>query len=236
MSLENEGGKKMGLLDTFSEDALKIFKDTFLLEEVPADGYSRMRYPKWPVLMRFDVDRYEAKGFGHLMLMKTRAMGGMMNLLTASFTPNEGVETPYLLIDMMKMGKKRTVFVEYYDCTGKKLVIPELDAVKAAFSDVPEYAEKPAWYIAERMPCSLIKGTADGSEGRLLAMVRDSLTAYTAYCKTAPKDPENLSGLHAFQSRMITEGNPSSGTMDKVLGKDGAERFFKTVVMPVPGI
>ena len=226
----------MGLLDVFSEDALKIFREAFPLEEIPADSYSRMRYPKWPVLMRFDVDRYEANGFGHLMLMKTRAMGGMMNLLTASFTPDEGGEVPYLLIDMMKMGKKRTVFVEYYDCTGKKLEIPELDAVKAAFSDIPEYAEKPAWYISERMPCSLIKGTADGSEDRLLAMVRDSLTTYAVYCKAAPKDPGNLAGLCAFQSRMITEGNPSSGTMEKVLGKDGAERFFKTAVMPVPEV
>lgn len=224
----------MGLLDVFSGDALQIFGGTFPLEEVPADGYSRMRYPKWPVLMRFDVDRYEAAGFGHLMLMKTRAMGGMMNLVTASFTPGEGAEAPYLLIDMMKMGKKRTVFVEYYDCTGKNLRIPELDAVASGYRDVPEYAEKPAWYISERMPCSLIKGTADGSEERLLAMVRDSLSAYAAYCKAAPKDPENLDGLRAFQSRMITEGNPSSGTMEKVLGKDGAERFFRSVVMPVP--
>ena len=224
----------MGLLDVFFEDTLRILGNSFPLREVPADRYSRMRYPKWPVLMRFDIDRYQAEGFGHLMLMKTRAMGGMMNLVTASFTPNEGAEAPYLLIDMMKMGKKRTVFVEYYDCTGKKLTIPELDAVAAEYQDVPEYAEKPAWYIAERMPCSLIKGTADGSEERLLAMVKDSLTAYVAYCKTAPKDPENLEGLRAFQSRMVTEGNPSSGTMEKVLGKDGAERFFRTVVMPVP--
>ncbi len=224
----------MGLLDVFTGDALRIFIEAFPLKEVPADGYSRMRYPKWPFLMRFYVDRYEAAGFGHLMLMKTRAMGGVMNLVTASFTPNEGTEAPYLLIDMMKMGKKRTVFVEYYDCTGKSLRIPELDVVAAGYSDVPKYAEKPAWYIAERMPCSLIKGTADGSEDRLLSMVRDSLAAYTAYCRTAPKDPENLEGLRAFQSRMITEGNPSSGTMEKVLGKDGAEWFFQNVVMPVP--
>ncbi len=224
----------MGLLETFSEDAPGIFGNTFELKEVPADGYSRMRYPKWPALMRFDVDRYEAAGFGHLMLMKTRAMGGMMNLVTASFTPNEGAEAPYLLLDMMKMGKKRTVFVEYYDCTGKNLRIPELDAVAADYGDLPEYAEKPAWYIAKRMPCSLIKGTEDGSEERLLSMVRDSLMAYAAYCRTAPKDPENLDGLRTFQSRMIADGNPSSGTMEKVLGKDGAERFFRCVVMPVP--
>jgi hypothetical protein len=33
---------------------------------------------------------------------------------------------------------------------------------------------------------------------------------------------------------MIMKGNPSSGTMEKVLGKDGAEWFFQNVVMPVP--
>jgi hypothetical protein len=32
---------------------------------------------------------------------------------------------------------------------------------------------------------------------------------------------------------MITDGNPSSSTMEKLLGKDGAEKFFREVVMPI---
>ena len=226
---ENE----MDLLERFAQETVTSFQKACTVREVPADAYSRMRYPKLLPMMRFAVDRYEVEGFGHLMLMQTRAMGGLMRLVTASFTPSCGGAVPYLLIDMMAMQKKRTVFVEYYDCTRDGVTAPALDALVKTYADVPAYAEKPAWYVGERMPCSLIKGTADGSEERLSAMVRDSVAAYLELIRTAPKDPANLTGLRAFQDRMVNEGNPSSATMEKLLGKAGAETFFRKVVMPV---
>ena len=156
-----------------------------------------------------------------------------MKLTTASFTPSEGASVPYLLIDMMSMKDKRTVFVEYYDRTAGGADIPELDELKKEYSDIPDYGEKPAWYVGERMPCSLIKGGKAEDEDRLLEMVLRSLEAYADAAASAPKDAANLHRLKAFADRMVKEGNPSSGTMEKVLGKDGAEEFFRTAVMPV---
>ena len=45
--------------------------------------------------------------------------------------------------------------------------------------------------------------------------------------------PENIDGLKAFQRRMIEEGNPSTAALTKTLGKEGAEAFFRTAVMPI---
>lgn len=224
----------MSLLSDFSSETVQTLSACFPCLEVPADRYSRMKWPRLLPMMRFAVDRYTLDGFGQLMLMQTKAIGGLMQLVTASFMPQTGLSVPYLLIDMMQMKKKRTVFVEYYDCTKNGVTAPALDALKAVYADVPDYPEKPAWYIAERMPCSLIKGTEDGSEERLIAMVRDSVRAYAALCREAGRDPENRSGLAAFRERMMKEGNPSSATMEKVLGKEGAETFFRDVVMPLP--
>ena len=108
--------------------------------------------------------------------------------------------------------------MEYYDCTASGAEAGNLPAVREAYADVPEYSEKPAWDIAERMPCSLIKGTTDGSEQRLKEMVRDSVRAYLELSKKAARDPKNTEGLRSFQMRMVREGNPSSDTMEKVLG------------------
>ena len=46
-------------------------------------------------------------------------------------------------------------------------------------------------------------------------------------------DPAYLEDLKAFRQRMITEGNPSSKTLEMLLKKDGAVRFMEEVVMPV---
>ncbi len=225
----------MNLMESAAKQTVELFQRLFSAQEVPADAYSRMKWPKILPLMRFTVDRYAAKDYGHLMVMQTKAMGGLMRLVTVSFTPSAGGTVPYLLIDCMAMRQKRTVFVEYYDCTAGGATVPSLDALKNAYADVPEYEEKPAWYVGERMGCSLIKGVSDGSETRLVSMVRDSVEAYLSLCAAAPKDPNNLSKLRAFQNRMITEGNPSSSTMERVLGKAGAEAFFRTAVMPIGG-
>ena len=221
------------MLDFLEKETIEQFSKQYELSEVPADGYSIMQWPKLLPMMKFKVTRYQVKGFGHLMLMRTRAMGGMMQLCTVSFMPSEGLTVPYLLIDCMTMKQKRTVFVEYYDCTADGVKAEALNETAAKYADVPDYSEKPAWYIAERMPCSLIKGTANGEEEQLKKMLSDSLKAYLMTCKDAEKNEENLVGLKAFQERMIREGNPSSSTMEKLLKKDGAERFFRTVVMPL---
>ena len=57
--------------------------------------------------------------------------------------------------------------------------------------------------------------------------------SYAAQAAAAPVREENLSGLKAFKQRMVQEGNPSTAALTKTLGKEGAEAFFKTVVMPV---
>ena len=220
------------MLERFRTDALEAFSSRFPMERLPEDEYTDMKWPKLIPLMRFHVERYRAEGFGSVMLMRTKAMGGMMQLMTASFTPNAGGGVPYLLIDMMTMKDKRTVFVEYYDCTAQGVSLPELDDLKREFSDVREYDEKPAWYISERMPCSLIKGGTAADEERLSLMVRRSLEAYAEAAAGASRDPANLVKLKAFADRMIRDGNPSSGTMEKVLGKKGAVEFFRTAVMP----
>ena len=223
----------MTLLDQFHAAVRAQMAEYFMIKALPADRYSHMQWPRMLPMMRFSVDRYRVEEFGQLMVMRTRAMGGLMQLVTASFMPFLGKSVPYLLIDMMQMQKKRTVFIEYYDCTAAGVSAPELDAIRKAYSDVPDYAEKPAWYIAERMPCSLIKGVTDGSEKRLCEMVMTSIEAYARLCRTAPVDPNNLKKLVEFRSRMLTAGNPSSATMEKVLGPDGAKAFFENVVMPM---
>ena len=77
----------MTLLEGFEKEATEAFRGAFSMHKVPADRYTDMRYPRGLPLMRFHVERYEVEGFGHLMFMQTRAMFGMMQLVTASFTP-----------------------------------------------------------------------------------------------------------------------------------------------------
>lgn len=221
-------------LPTVTRALTESFSEATPLSALPADEYAEMRYPKFPALMRFSTKRYGQNAFGSVFSMDTRALGGLMQLCTLVFTPNVGTDVPLLLIDVMSMGKKRVAFVEYYDLTEKGAICPTLASIAKRYADIPNYAEKPAWYVGERAPYSLIKGGAD--DARLVSMLTDSVSAYASLCaENVEPRAENRVKLRAFIERMATEGNPSSATLKKVLGAKQADAFFRTRVMPSNG-
>ena len=207
-------------------DAVTILKERFELSKITPEKYRTMGSP----MMRFHLEQYEVKGLGNLCVLRTKAMLGLMELVTVVVTPSTGKNVPFLLIDTMDMGKKHLCYVEYYDCTADGADRDLLLAASAPYGDVADYAEKPAWYVSERMEGSLIK---TGEKARLEQMATDALTAYREQAAAAPAKAENLTKLKAFQERMVKEGNPSTAALTKTLGKEGAEDFFRTVVMPV---
>ena len=207
-------------------DAAAVLRERFPLRDVTPEKYRTMGR----LMMRFGLEQYEAAGLGNLCVLRTRAMLGLMNLVTVVVTPSSGKNVPFLLIDTMDMGKKHLCYVEYYDCTAAGADRDLLLAAGAPYKDVENYAEKPAWYVSERMTGSLIK---TGDRARLDEMALDALKAYAAQAAAAPAKAENLEGLGAFQQRMIREGNPSTAALTRTLGKEGAEEFFRTVIMPL---
>ena len=207
-------------------DAAAVLKERFPLREITPEKYRTMGN----LMMRFHLEQYAAEGLGNLCVLRTKAMLGLMNLVTVVVTPGSGKNVPFLLIDTMDMGKKHLCYVEYYDCTADGADRDLLLAASAPYADVADYAEKPAWYVQERMAGSLIK---TGDRARLDEMALDALKAYAEQAAAAPVKPENLDGLKAFQQRMVQEGNPSTAALTRTLGQEGAEAFFRTVVMPV---
>ena len=226
-------------LKTIQREVTEAFLDGFRFEKAERDAYSEFAYPRHWKMMRFNTERYRVPGYGHFFTMLTDTIFGM-KLLTCSFMPGEGVSVPYLLIDMMTVGKKRTVFVEYYDCTADHPELPELSRVAERYAMLANYAEKPAWYIGERTDDSLIKAGRKADDETLTAMIRDSVAAYRAAVDAAcggdtdsSLAEQNRSGLLAFRERMVTEGNPSSSVMNRVFGQEGAKDFFTQCVMPL---
>lgn len=217
-------------LASVTDGLTEAFGRALPLTDLPLGERASMRYPALLPLMRFTARQYACPGFGNVFAMHTRAMG-LMQLSTLVLTPNCGRDVPLLLIDVMRFGKKNAAFVEYYDCTAPGVTAPALSAVAEKYAALPDYAEKPAWYVGERAPYSLIKGGED--EAALLSMLSDSIEAYAASIREQTWErPENRAGLSAFIDRMLREGNPSSSTMERVLGKRGAAEFFLAAIMP----
>ena len=73
----------------------------------------------------------------------------------------------------------------------------------------------------------------DGGFGPCWRLRWNAVEAYGENCRRHTEAREaNRAGLAAFIGQMIRQGNPASATLERVLGKAGAERFFRTLVMP----
>ena len=201
--------------------------------EETAPDFANMQYPSWLPLMNFEVHQYPIDGFGQLMVMDTKMVGGVMKLSTIVFTPNSGINVPFLLIDTMQMPGKNLAYVEYYDLTKDGADVHLSEKYKERFSDIPDYEETPAWYVERRTPYSLIKGGKGVSKESLDQMVLFCIDCYLESINNAEVKEENIEGLKKFQQEMVELGNPSTATMSKLLGKEGADYFFQRIVMPV---
>lgn len=209
-----------------------LLSEGMQLQPRDVSAYASMRWPRLIPMMRFEVQAWAAAGYGNVFAMSTDAMHGMMRLGTLVCTPNARSGLPVLLIDMMSMKQKQAAFVEYYDCSEQPLPQPELQAVHDRYAAIPDYAEKPAWYIRERVPYSLIKGGSSAAD--LQEMLAAEARAYACRCRQerVPMSAADRQGLKRFTDRMVREGNPSSAVLTRVLGKKEAERFFRMMVMP----
>lgn len=202
--------------------------------EETAPDFAKMQYPTWLPLMTFEVHQYPIDGFGQLMMMDTKMMGGVMKLSTIVFTPSSGINVPFLLIDTMQMPGKNLAYVEYYDHTGGGAHLHLADTYKERFANIPDYEETPAWYVERRTPYSLIKGGKGVKKEDLDQMVLFAIDCYMESINNAEIKEENIVGLKKFRDEMVELGNPSTGTMTKVLGsREAADYFFERIVMPI---
>lgn len=205
--------------------------DIFSLNKVDIKEYSFLKYPSFIPLLKMNVNLYEVNDFGYIMIMKTR-MTKLMSLVTISFTPKEGKNVPFLLVDTMSMGKKRLAYVEFYN-TSTRDDFPSLSSLSEKYVNILDHKEKDAWYVNKRMEGSLIKEGSSKNEYDLKMMIIDALNRYKEVIDNASIDVESIANLKKFQEKMISLGNPSSSTLNKILGKEEAINFFENIIMPI---
>jgi len=214
-------------------EVITLLKQNVTIDEQVMDMHQNMKYPRFIPIFYFQAHSYQIEEFGSLFTLETKALGKMY-LTTMVFTPNQGTSMPVLLIDSMSLGKKRAVFIEYYDCTVKKEIPECLVKMARQYGPLPNYQEKNAWYIPLRAPYSLVKGNTVNEEKKLIQMLFDEVREYSQLIKqNTQKHSNNLDELQAFQKRMIMDGNPSSDILNKVLGEEEARKLFLDYIMPL---
>lgn len=167
-----------------------------------------------------------------------------MSILTVVFTPVAGQDIPFVILDYVKTKNNLTVFIEFYNdhmySISQKQMFEEILAEKEhKYNFIDDYEEKLAWYTKRRCVYSPLKAGSINEEKDIEAMIEDYLDEYVNFAALRSSD-ENIS--HAIEERfkndemqqlielLIIKGNPSSKIINKALGREKADSFYRNVV------
>lgn len=205
----------------------KIFK----AENKPLGKYAAVKWPALIPLVRYETEYSRLDGFGARTLLNGKIFGGIRSL-SCTLTPFEGASIPLVLIDVMEVQEKCTVFIEYFDKTAQGADMSVFEKLKGKYSDLEDYPASPTWYSAEQSNCSLIKIAPSQSVKRLVEMVADLLKAYLELAEKSEKSADNIKGIVEFSEKMGEQGTSAMEVLKKRLGAENTKEYYCTVFIP----
>lgn len=221
-----------------------MVKKDFELKEHYLDDFKRFNYPKLIHIIKFNAYQYDAVDFANIAVLEACSSFAGMSILTVVFTPRVGQDIPFVIVDYVKSKNNLTVFIEFYDdhmfSISKKNLFEERLAQKVEkYKFIDDYKENPAWYTKRRCIYSPLKSGDISKKKDMEQMIEDYLGEYFKFVRLIKKESEISGGasknvkneeLQEFIEMLIKEGNPSSKIINKALGKEKSDLFYRNVV------
>lgn len=211
--------------------------ENFSLEKCEIGDFSKFQYPKLLPITKYKVESYHAKGIGSVAVLQSKTLN-FMSLLTIVITPDLSRNMPFVIIDCVKLNKKYISFFEFFDGHTNddeilEKFINNIEKIKGKYANLNNYIEKSKWYVNLRANYSLLKCGNSNKENDIIQMIMECLEELLAYMSEAKKPvdiDDSRKRLKAFVGDLINKGNPSSKPLEKALGHEKANRFFRDVV------
>ena len=208
-----------------TERLLSIIGKRFPLSEKDVGGFRVLKANG----MKFTVRAYEAKGLGHVSVMRAKGFFGLMKMDTLIVNPT-ALDLSLLSYDRILAMGNDTLIVELYDTVVDDCPTETLQSVNETYQDLPERDPGTHWYDGIKLKESFSK------KGKKLT---DRFNAYTeaymkAYLELPSKpvmDPEKKrEKTNAYVEGLLKNGGPSTDVFKKALGEEKTTELFRFVL------
>ena len=183
-----------------TDQLLNAIRAKFPLHEIDAGSFSKLKAKG----MKFDVHAYEAKGLGHVSVMRASGMLGMM--------------------------KMDTLIIELYDTTVEPLKYDALEAVNAANRSLPERDPGTHWYDSIKLKESVSK-KGKKLTAQFDAYTKAYTDAYLNLPAKPVTDPKTKrEKTDAYVEGLLKNGGPSTDVFKQALGETRTRELFSRVL------
>lgn len=211
------------------EALLTLLREKYPLTEVDAGEFDHLKANG----MQFTVKAYDAKGLGHVSVMKAKGFFGLMKMDTLMIVPKE-VDLPLYSYDRIYAMGNDTLIVELYDTLLEKTDLSALDHVNAQYSHLPQRDPGKHWYDDIKLPQSISKKGKKQHTMELDQMAASHFRAFLAAdCGAVADADEKGKRSAAYVNGLLENGGPSTDVFKKALGPDKAARLFRLVLFGI---
>ena len=224
--------KSNGIFNKCDEKTVSLFNSLLTIKEQDAGEYKNI---KLSALLKFDIRQFEVNEFGNICIMKYDI--GIMKMLTVVLTPKLK-DLPLLSLDLMIIGGKRKIYIEFYDLTDNMddeytKWLEKYKAIIGRYENIPSFSPSDNWY-ANLLSAKTYKEFKKDSDEEVMKLYEEILREYIAQIKDYPlMDSEvktaKLKRIKEYSDRLIDEGGPATNVFKKKIGPDKTRDFFDKV-------
>ena len=184
--------------------------------------------------MTFTCEAFDAKGLGHVSVMRAKGFFGLMKMDTLVIAPT-CVDLPLLSYDRIYAMGNDTLIIELYDTMGEKKVdVSSIRDLKSKFADLPERfgeGEEPKhWYDDIRLP----ETTSKKGKGAHSASFDEYTLAYISQYLNLLGDNcdvnEKIARTEVYATGLITQGGPATDVFKKEFGEEKTGEIIRGVL------
>lgn len=212
-----------------TDKLLDIVGKKYALSPVDVGEFARLKANG----MIFTVEAYEARGLGHVSVMRAKGFFGLMKMDTLMIVPKEK-DLPLYSYDRIHAMGNDTLIVELYDTLTEALELSALDEIKEKYAHLPERDPGKHWYDNIKLPQSISKKGKKMQTNDLDALMTEHFIAYLNAPAGEVSDKTKKKELSVgYVNGLLSQGGPSTDVFKKTFGEEKTDKLFKEVLFGV---
>ena len=210
---------------------LKLIEQRYALKEKNVGSFSTFKAKG----MTFTCKAYDAKGLGHVSVMRAKGFFGLMKMDTLVIAP-ENKDLPLLSYDRIIAMGNDTLIIELYDTMGdEKVNLGLINSIKNKYSLLPErFAEgnEPKhWYDDIRLSETTSKKGKKAHKTSFDAYTAEYIYSYLSLNASACDAEEKKERTGVYVDGLLTHGGPATDVFKKELGSEKTKEILQNVLL-----
>lgn len=208
-----------------TDKLLNLIREKYVLEEIDAKD---LPYLKTRVI-NFSIQAYKAIGLGHVSVMRSEDILGLMKMDTIIVNPRE-IDLPLYSCDYIYTPTDNTLVIKLYDTMVGSYSEEHLMNVKSEYQDLADRDSGAHWYDDIKLASSISKSGDADQRSRFDELTLRFFRVYLSKSPIVTDMAEKQLKTRDYVEGLLRHCGPSTDVFIKEFGNQKTTRFYRTIL------